>query len=304
MIHILGAGALGLLWAARLAAAQTPCCLLIRPPRVGEWRARGDQLQLTHQGQLQQFTVQTQPINALDAPIHTLIVATKAYAVAEAIESVVKRLQPGASILLLQNGMGSQQAVLSAYPRQRVLYGSVTDGAWMPEPGHVVWAGKGTTLIGDPNGGPPPPWLTRLERTQLDWRWETGIEEVLWRKLAINCAINPLTVLHDCVNGEIAVLAPQRLSAILSDLHPLLAAHGIALSRGELEALVYSVIERTSANSSSMRQDTKARRRTEITYILGFACDAARLRGVAVSALDDLLADTQQYLQRLGLPVD
>ena len=26
----------------------------------------------------------------------------------------------------------------------------------------------------------------------------------LWRKLALNCAINPLTVLHDCRNGGLS----------------------------------------------------------------------------------------------------
>ncbi len=304
MIHILGGGALGLLWAGRLAAAQTPCSLLLRPSRLAQWRARGNQLQLTHEGQHRHFTLQTQAIDQLDAPIDTLIVATKAYAAVEAVASVGSGLRPGSTIVLLQNGLGSQQEVLSTFVRQRVLYGSVTDGAWIAAPGHVVWAGKGSTLIGDPNGGPPPPWLNHLDRTQLDWQWEDDIDEVLWRKLAINCAINPLTALHDCPNGEITTLAPQRLSAILADLQPLLAAQGIGLSSEQLEALVHDVIERTGANTSSMRQDIKARRRTEISYILGFACNAARRSAIAVPALDALLADTQQHLHRLGLPVD
>jgi 2-dehydropantoate 2-reductase len=32
-------------------------------------------------------------------------------------------------------------------------------------------------------------------------QWSTDILTRLWRKLALNCAINPLTVLHDCQNG-------------------------------------------------------------------------------------------------------
>lgn len=304
MIHILGAGALGLLWAARLAAVQTPCCLLLRPSRHEQWRAQGTQLQLTRQGQRHQFTVQTESVDQPGDPIDVLIVATKAYAVAQAMESVASRLQPDASIVLLQNGMGSQEKVVSAFPEQRVLYGSVTDGAWVAEPGHVVWAGEGSTVIGDPNGKLPPPWLHQLSQAKIDWQWEPHIHQVLWRKLAINCAINPLTVLHDCLNGEVAAVAPQRLSALLGDLQPLLAANGVELSHEELGVLVYGVIERTRANSSSMRQDVKTRRRTEISYILGFACDAARRKALPAPALDALLADTQQHLQRLGLPVD
>lgn len=304
MIHILGAGALGLLWAARFAAADTPCRLLLSPHRFIEWQERGNLLQLTRQGWHQQFTMQTEPASQPATPIEILIVATKAYSVLQALESVSARLKPGASILLLQNGMGSQQAVVDAFPAQRVLYGSVTDGAWIAEPGHVVWAGEGKTMIGDPQGDPAPPWLAQLTHAKVDWRWEPHIDEVLWRKLAVNCAINPLTALHDCLNGELPTIAPQRLCAILLDLQPLLAAHGAELKQDQLAAMVYGVIERTSANSSSMRQDIKAGRRTEITFILGFACSAARRCGMSVPALDALLADTQQHLQRLGLPVD
>ena len=40
-------------------------------------------------------------------------------------------------------------------------------------------------------------------RLPLDCRWEARIDEFLWRKLAVNCAVNPLTARHGCLNGEL-----------------------------------------------------------------------------------------------------
>jgi 2-dehydropantoate 2-reductase len=46
-----------------------------------------------------------------------------------------------------------------------------------------------------------PIWLEDLHAAGIPHEWSTDILTRLWRKLALNCAINPLTVLHDCRNG-------------------------------------------------------------------------------------------------------
>lgn len=50
----------------------------------------------------------------------------------------------------------------------------------------------------------PPAWLADLRQAGIAHDWSLDILSRLWRKLALNCAINPLTVLHDCRNGETA----------------------------------------------------------------------------------------------------
>ena len=304
-LHILGAGSLGLLWAARCADAGIDCRLILRTPQaLRDWHSRHDQLLLEQQGCSQTLRVAAELAGDSQQPIHRLVIATKAWAVADALDSVAPRLQADSQLLLLQNGLGSQQAVRARLPSQRVLYASVTDGAWKREANHVVWAGIGQTLVGDPQQRPAPDWLALLGHAGIDWRWEPQIMPVLWLKLAVNCAINPISALHDCANGEVPERAGASFAPLLAELHALLASQDVALPLPQLRERILGVVQATAANSSSMRQDLTAHRRTEIDFILGHACRTARRVGLATPVLDALYRQLQNRLAELGLPQD
>lgn len=305
IIHILGAGSLGLLWAGRFARAGIDCRLIMRTPAaLNDWQARDNILRLEQLNAVQTVSVQAELADSNQAPIDKLIVTTKAWAVAGALESVAPRLQADSQLILLQNGLGSQQAARKRFPTQRVLYASVTDGAWKRGANHLVWAGHGQTLLGDPQPSSAPDWLTLLTEANIDWHWEQQILPVLWLKLAINCVINPFTALHDCANGEVPEHAGVRFAPLLDELHALLTSQGVSLSLAELTQRVNAVIQATAANSSSMRQDVHARRRTEIDFILGHACRTARQVGVATPVLDALYQQLQRHLAAAGIPTD
>ena len=207
-------------------------------------------------------------------------------------------------MLLLQNGMGSQQAISRQLPRHRVFYASVTDGAWRPSTHQLIWAGHGQTIIGDPRQGPAPDWLARWQSQGLTLEWHADIMAILWRKLAINCAINPLTALLDCPNGELLQRAHGRLEELSQELQQLLSAYGIPLSLDILRTQLDQVIRQTAANSSSMRQDMHAGRRTEIDFMLGFALRSADQLNLKVPALRKVNAELQTYLATHGLPLN
>jgi len=303
VFHVLGAGSLGLLWIARLQQAGLDCRLLLRDQAaLQRWQAAGNQLHFTAPSGQHQLCINSEVAAQSDTPISILIVATKAHAVMTALESLRYRLTSASQILLLQNGLGAQQQVTQAFPEQRVLYASVTDGAWQPAPQQLVWAGQGQTLIGDPAQQPAPDWLLQLDQRVINWQWSEQILAVLWRKLAVNCAINPFTLLFDCSNGEVPQHAGVWLNQCIAELQVLLATQGIA-AQG-LDQQIHDVIRRTASNSSSMRQDLHAGRRTELAYILGYACSEALHNGVPTPALERLLVATRQRLAELGLPVD
>ena len=301
-LYILGAGSLGLLWAARFARAGIDCRLILRSAQAAAaWQARSNQVLLEEQGQISDVFVPGEQAQGNQQPIHRLVVATKAWAVAEALESLAPRLHQHSQILLLQNGLGSQQAVSRRFPSQRVLYASVTEGAWKRADHHVVWAGRGQNLIGDPQQQPPPDWLSLLTRANIDWQWQADILSTLWVKLAINCAINPITALHDCLNGQVPDRAGASFDLLLSELHALLNSQGVELALADLRQRVFNVIRATANNSSSMRQDVRAGRRTEIDFILGHACRTARSAGLATPILDSWYHQLQTRLAELGL---
>ncbi|MEH6564678.1 MAG: 2-dehydropantoate 2-reductase [Halopseudomonas sp.] len=303
MLHVLGAGSLGLLWAARLQQAGLTCQLLLRDASALQaWQDADQQLLFEQAGKPTRLQLDTEIAHSNTCAIENLIVATKAYAAMPAVESVRHRLRPGSQILLLQNGLGAQQQIADAFADQRVLFASVTDGAWRPQQRHLIWAGRGLTLIGDPQRQPPPDWLTQLN-DGIHWQWDDDIMAVLWRKLAVNCAINPFTLLFDCNNGAVPERAGSWLEDCIGELQLLLAAQRLP-GTDTLHASIHEVIRRTADNSSSMRQDLHARRRTEIDYILGHACREAQRQQIPTPALTRLWLASQQRLREYDLPVD
>jgi len=107
--------------------------------------------------------------------------------------------------------------------------------------------------------------------------------------------INPLTAVFDCKNGELfgdgAVVRMMRLllqeaSQVLLSLPEIRSAKGeddeieTRFSTQELEVKVLDVAEKTAANTSSMLQDIRAGRETEIDYINGWIVRKGKELGV------------------------
>lgn len=300
--HILGAGSLGCLWATRLSRAGLPVRIILRnQQRLADYRDAGG-LRLIEVEQASLYPLAAE-LPATDTPIRRLLVACKAYDAETAIAEVSARLQPSAEILLLQNGLGSQQAVAARWPSCRSIFISSTEGAYRRKDFEVLHAGQGQNWLGDPLDHNPPPWLAELAAAGIPCDWTDNIEARLWRKLALNCAINPLTVLHDCRNGELLAHREQ-LHLLCVELSLILNACNQAEAADELEAEVLRVITATASNYSSMHQDVHNGRRTEISYLLGHACRTAQQYGLKVSELNTLFKRLQAFLVQHGLPQD
>lgn len=298
--HVLGAGSLGSLWATRLFRAGVPVQLILRDPqRLAAYRQAGG-LTLVEQGQASLYAISASDLNE-QAPIDRLLLACKAYDAVEAIAAVAHRLTPEAEVILLQNGLGSQDEVAVQLPGRRCLPASSTEGAFRDGDWRVVFAGQGHTWIGDPLDATAPGWLNDLQRSQIPHTWSPDILARLWRKLALNCAINPLTVLHGCRNGELARHRDQ-VDALCAELDELLRGCGRADAAQDLHRDVWRVIEATAANYSSMYQDVAAGRRTEISYLLGYACAAAERAALQVPHLNAVYRQLLEHLDRHGLP--
>ncbi|WP_085709615.1 MULTISPECIES: putative 2-dehydropantoate 2-reductase [unclassified Pseudomonas] len=300
--HILGAGSLGTLWATRLARAGLPVRLILRDiDRLHDYATAGG-LTLVEQGVASSYAIPGETPDS-PGPIRRLLVACKAYDAESAVAGVAHRLAPDAELILLQNGLGSQEAVAAQVPQARCISASSTEGAFRDGDWRVVFAGHGYTWLGDAGHPVAPFWLDDLEAAKIPHEWSADILTRLWRKLALNCAINPLTVLHDCRNGGLQDHHCE-VATLCAELTELLERCGQPAAADNLQQEVERVISATAANFSSMYQDVANKRRTEISYLLGHACKAAQRHQLNLPHLQQLQQRLTAHLHSLGLPVD
>ncbi|HDS1735675.1 MULTISPECIES: putative 2-dehydropantoate 2-reductase [Pseudomonas] len=300
--HILGAGSLGSLWACRLARAGKAVRLILRDPqRLAAYQAAGG-LTLLEQDHSTLFAIPAET-DEHGGPIHRLLVACKAYDAAPAVARLAPRLVAGAELVLLQNGLGSQDEVAEQVPHARCIFASSTEGAFREQDWRVRFAGHGFNWLGDPLNPGLPEWFEDLHDAAIPAEWSVDILTRLWRKLALNCAINPLTVLHDCHNGGLLEHLGE-VDALCTELAELLRRCGQPKAAEDLPEEVQRVILATAANYSSMYQDVRHARRTELHYLLGHACRAAARHGLTLPQLEQLRRRLVENLQARGLPSD
>ena len=277
---------MGCLWAASLAYKGIIPRLIVK--------ASGDQqrvdLRLTSTGQTRQFAIDVVCARTMDAPIDRLVVCTKAQDTLAALHSIEPFLNNNCRILLLQNGMGSQQQVAKIFSHHTVWAASSTDGAYLRAPFDVCHAGQGETWIGPLTGTAAHGFDEILDNFRLSVHYHADIELKLWEKLAVNCCINGLTALFDCRNGELLDddVKKSWLDNLVAETDLVLQGAGVVTT--SLRARVYGVCQSTADNISSTCQDARLGRVTELPFINGFLIAKARELNIRVPYHDTLMA--------------
>lgn len=286
--YVLGAGSLGLLYAAKLARTGKTVTLLVKPSQMSALNL-GITLREGEAALAKRIFVRVRCEPQDGLVIDQLLLATKAGQAAKALKTWQSCLSEKAEILVLQNGLGSQAEVADLLTaKQTLLAASVTEGAYLEKAGAVVHAGKGKTQLGrwcGPAQDAPARWASRLTTAGLTAEVTDPIRPVLWHKLAINAVINPLTAIHQVENGALASREfKPKVEALCNELLQLFKRLGIAEPENGLIYRVEQVILSTAANRSSMLQDLSSGKKTEIDYITGTVLKAAKALKLNLSA--------------------
>lgn len=266
-LAIIGAGALGLHFAARLAEVMPVAVIARDDERAARLRA----------GVTVGERVFKADAFAADAPpaADWVIVLVKAGDTADA--AAIAARMGALGVLSLQNGLTAD--VLRAHcAAGHVDQGITTEGAYR-DGERVQPSGAGETLV--PAGFEPV--AAMLARAGLRARVEPDIGAARLAKLLVNVAINPLAAVHRVNNG--ALLAPplrSELDRLVGEAWPVLRAEGLALDEQAALERVHAIAEATGANRASMLQDVLAGRCTEIDAITGALLQMAARHGIAV----------------------
>ncbi|NIY92823.1 2-dehydropantoate 2-reductase [Vibrio diazotrophicus] len=286
-IVIVGPGAIGSLWAYKLHQAGH---------KVSLWGTKQNQQWMLAADDSPEISFNyNQPQTLIDADL--LLITVKAWQVEAAITPLLPHVNKDAILLFMHNGMGAVEDIAELISDYPVVIATTTHGALKTDAHHVKHSGVGQTQLGAFNFSDKPNkkgeqctfLVDVLNHALPAVSWNSNIQLALWNKLAINCAINPLTAIHQCLNGELAEekFRPT-LNAVVDELVSVMQAEKIPVDRNQLTTTFDNVIRATAANKSSMHQDIFYRRQTEIDFITGYLVRKAQQHGIEVPANTEL----------------
>jgi 2-dehydropantoate 2-reductase len=288
-IGVVGAGAIGLTFAAALASVHD-VVVLARRSSVAELLNRDGIAVLGDTGAASVPVHATADAGAF-ADRDAVIVAVKAYATGEALAPLHGTLLARALVASVQNGIENIEHARAALPGARVIAGATTQGAIGLGDGRVRPTNRGTTIFGRDDAAWPAAdeLAAAFVAAGLDAHVTGDVAALLWQKLVVNAALNPLGALAARTNGAVATdpdLAPLA-RALAAEAAAVARAEGI--NPGDPWAAVQAAAEATAANRNSMLQDLDAGRRTEIDEISGAIVRRAHAHGVAVPLTETML---------------
>lgn len=307
-IEIIGAGALGLLFGAKLAAAGERVRFWTRTPeQAALLKAEG--IKLTEPDGTSQV-IDGSRFGALcleeieneqgKANAEWLLITTKQRHINEhLLEAIRKLASPQAKAVCFQNGVGHLELVQQAIPGRPVYAAITTEGAKRTDGRSVSRAGYGETRLGIHWGSDGTREVQKGSEAELREKvteslvkmLETAgftaflskdIDREIFRKLLINAAINPLTALWRVPNGQL--LDSEERRAVLRQLcdegERIYRACGIPYDADIYEQIL-EVCRATATNVSSMLRDVLQGAPTEIDFINGRLVEMARAKRVS-----------------------
>ncbi|MBK8988791.1 MAG: 2-dehydropantoate 2-reductase [Chloroflexi bacterium] len=281
-IGIIGTGALASLMALRL-AEQADVVM------VGSW---AEQLDAIEAGGLTLLEADgrshTHPLLATDEPlllppVDVALVLVKSYQTSTAVRRLRTLVNTDTLIVTLQNGLGNWDTLAQAYGAWRVVQGVTSLGATMVRPGMVRAAGDGPISLARAAANIFfEPLVGCLRAAGFSVEIVYDVQGLVWGKLAVNAAINPLTAVLRIRNGLLAEEEPLKLvmMAAARETAVVAAAQGIQLPYPDTAQRALQVAQATAQNHSSMLQDIRRGSQTEIEAICGAVIKAGQQFGV------------------------
>jgi 2-dehydropantoate 2-reductase len=217
-------------------------------------------------------------------PADAVLILVKSYQTERATQLASRFLSSEGLVISLQNGLGNIDTLAASLGHHRIVPGATFHGANLVSPGHLHHAGGGKTHLALVSGLERQ--LTKivdlLNASGLETNLVEHIDGFIWGKLAVNAAINPLTVLLEVSNGKLLTNDThlKLMSAAANEVADIAGAQGIILPFSDAGEQAIKVCMATSENYSSMLQDIRRGAQTEIDGICGAVVRLGKRLGI------------------------
>lgn len=300
---ILGAGALGCYYGARLAAAGDEVWFIGRSA-CGAMQEQGLRVQSVD-GDVVLPRVHAVRSSADCGPVDRVFVAWKTCCNGLFAEALPPLLRPGTEVITLQNGMGNAEKIAEIVPAEDVYIGLCFVCCMMDEPGVIRHLEGGeirfAPLVPGVHGlARAQEFAAHLTRAGVPSMATGDAEQTLWTKLTWNIPFNGLCLAHGGISVRQLFTMPEEVERSRRVMEEVCLA---AARRGHPtpEAIVQAQMERTRVMGDfipSSAVDYLRGRPVEYEAIWGEPLRRALAAGVSVPETERLCADIRA---RLGM---
>jgi 2-dehydropantoate 2-reductase len=290
-IVVLGAGAVGGYFGARLLEAGRDVRFLVREARAAALRERGLHVKSPH-GDVDISRPPVLTRDEIKAPADVVILSCKAYDLDSALETITPAVGRDTMILPLLNGMGHLDAIAARFGESAPLGGLCMIAATLGEQGEIIHLNDAHVLAFGERAGGSSARMERLTPVLLGAKFKArpsdDILQEMWEKWDFLAALAAATTLMRASVGDI-VAAPgghRFLTGLLGECDSIAAAAGHAARPAAKANMTDMITAKGSAMTASMFRDVQRGGPTEADHVIGDLIRRGKAAGLAVPLLE------------------
>ena len=300
-ILVVGAGAIGGYFGARLAVAGRDVTFLVRPKRAEQ--LAGGLIVRSPKGDAKVAAPKLVSEETLSArsPFDLVLLSCKSYDLDSAMSSFAPAVGPATMILPLLNGESHIDTLKKRFGAGAVLGGQCQISSTLDEQGHIVHLNDWHLLgFGELDGSRS----TRIETVNQSFlganfepQLSLQILQDMWEKWVFIASMAGITCLMRASLGDIATAGGTgNALELFAECSAISGKNGYVLRSATRERIRGTLSTPGSTLMASMLRDVEGRRRTEHEHVLGDLL--ARAQGIRAPVLEICLAHMRAYEAR------
>ena len=305
-ILIVGAGALGGYFGARLLAVGRDVTFLVRPRRAAQLATAGLQVESPF-GDLHLQAPPMVQASALNRSYDLIVLSCKAHDLSSAMDDFAPAVGPETAILPLLNGMAHMETLAARFGPAHVLGGLSNISATLTPEGVIRHLGNVHRLaFGDPTQAPDTPaspHLQAIAQTLADANFDDDLSprilDEMWVKWVSIATYAGITCLMRASIGDIVAAEGLPFAqALLAECASVATAEGHPPASGDLDYAAGMISRAGSLFTASMLRDLEAGRPVECRQILGDLLERAQKHRLPTPVLAVAHAHVRSYEER------
>lgn len=298
-VLIVGAGAIGGYFGGRLLEKGEDVTFLVRDRRKDELESTGLKIESVNGDCL--LTPKLITKNNEPEAYDVVLLSTKSYQLADAIEDVRPFVGAETMVLPLLNGISHIDQLVEAFGEEPVIGGLCFVEATLGENGTIVQTSPLNQLVYGERSGEQSDRIKRLKKTfegtKAEFILSDNINQEMWHKYLFITTMSGITTLFEEPIGPIRELesGQRTIAALLKELEEVMEKFGAPIEQGISNKLLEKINSLGDGMKSSMQRDAEKSLPIEADHLQGVLLKRAKELKVAVPVLETVYTKLKLY---------